>query len=65
MKQLRYTSVIVLLMLFTGLSYGQSDPFDFDDDVDDEPTATINGFISVGLVAGAMLGVTCLKPSLR
>ena len=65
MKPLRYTSAIVLLMLFTGLSYGQSDPFDFDDDVDDEPTAPINGFISVGIVAGVMVGVTYLKPRLR
>jgi hypothetical protein len=65
MTELRYTSAIVLLMLFTGLSYGQSDPFDFDDDVGDEPTAPINGFIAVGIVAGVMVGVTYLKPRLR
>lgn len=65
MKQLRYTSAIVLLMLFTGLSYGQSDPFDFDDDVDDEPTAPINTYIYSAIIAGVMVGVTCLKPRLR
>ena len=65
MKQLRYTSAIVLLMLFTGLSYGQSDPFDFDDDVDDEPTAPINTYIYSAIIAGVMVGITYLKPRIR
>ncbi|SHE84412.1 hypothetical protein SAMN05444278_106155 [Psychroflexus salarius] len=67
MKQLRYTSVIVLLMLFMEISHSQTidEAIGFEDNVDDVPAAPVNRFISVGLIAGVVVGVTYLKPRLR
>ncbi|HIB37113.1 hypothetical protein [Mesonia sp.] len=61
MKKL-YTTLLLLGFLFISASiYAQ--PPGFPDDVDDEdaPAAPITGLLSIGIAAGACLGIKKLK----
>ncbi|WP_298326137.1 PID-CTERM protein-sorting domain-containing protein [uncultured Dokdonia sp.] len=53
-----YTKHILTTLLFLVMSVGVQAQITFPDDVDDEaPAAPIDGFIVIGLAAGAYLGL--------
>ncbi|MNE91624.1 hypothetical protein D3C80_1892610 [compost metagenome] len=52
--------LVLLLMLFSGTRLMAQDGFD--DNVDDQaPAANVDGFLILGLIAGATLGIRKMK----
>jgi hypothetical protein len=55
------TLILVLLLIFISVeAQAQGLPI-FDDDVDDEPVAPINGLIALGFAVGGYLGIRKVK----
>lgn len=52
---------VIILLLTPKLNYAQFEDVGFDPDVNDEPTAPINGFIALGFLIGGYLGIRNLK----
>ncbi|SHF00977.1 hypothetical protein SAMN05444278_1142 [Psychroflexus salarius] len=61
MRKNGFLIAIVVLIAFTSLSYCQTidEAIGFEDNVDDEPAATINTYIYSAILAGVFIGVRC------
>ena len=58
-KKFPYTYIIILMLCLTSQAIFAQEGFE--DDVDDEVAAPIDGFLAIGLIAGAAYGIKKLK----